>query len=182
MQEAWWVGFFLRSSFLVFRGSTRLLRGFNGRRSFSVQWFMSVCPSEISRQTQCFYFHHSDRNPEQRSRGDCLNEDVSLFPAVLSESLLHASNVLSPSAIIVVSAAWWFFPVDGSSASCLYPSNYFFAPLQFEQSVLKGLFLPHSSSNYCSGVALQCSVHFFIYNGCSEAGSLKNIRMILVWQ
>lgn len=97
MQEAWWVGFFLRSSFLVFRGSTRLLRGFNGRRSFSVQWFMSVCPSEISRQTQCFYFHHSDRNPEQRSRGDCLNEDVSLFPAVLSESLLHASNVLSPS-------------------------------------------------------------------------------------
>lgn len=97
MQEARWVGFFLRSSFLVFRGSTRLLRGFNGRRSFSVQWFMSVCPSEISRQTQCFYFHHSDRNPEQRSRGDCLNEDVSLFPAVLSESLLHASNVLSPS-------------------------------------------------------------------------------------
>lgn len=142
---------------------------------------MSVCPSEISGQTQCFYFHHSDRNPEQRSRGDCLNEDVSLFPAMLSESLLHASNVLSPSSnhcrlcclMIFFLLTVHLLPV------CIRPII-FLLPLQFEQSVLKGLFLPHSSSNYCSGVALQCSVHFFIYNGCSEAGSLKNIRMILV--
>lgn len=122
----------------MFRGSTRLLRGFNGRRCFPGQWFMSVYASEISRWTQCFYFHHSDRNPEQRSRADCLNEDVSLFPAVLSECLLHVSNVLSPSSL-------------QQSLSSLLPDDFFLLTVHLLPVCIRPInFLhPYSLSSRC---------------------------------